>query len=127
MVVTNDSQTYRQLKLIKNNGMENINAPHYIRSGANFKFSDIIAAIGLAQLAVVEANSKKVKSLYKKYKESINTPYVSLIPADIENGEVPVYSEALTENRQALLSSLKTKHIDLRVLPPSLENVPQFA
>ena len=41
MVVTNDSKAYKQLKLIKNNGMEDINAPKYVRAGANFKFSDI--------------------------------------------------------------------------------------
>lgn len=127
MVVTNDLQTFKQLNLIKNNGMEDINAPHYVRSGANFKFSDILASIGLSQLDVVEEYAKRVKEIFLKYRDSLNSSHVQLITSDIEGGELPVYTEALTGNRQRLLASLKTKNIDLRVLPPSLENAPQFA
>jgi len=126
MIVTNDALVYRRLKLLKNNGMEDINTPHYVQAGANFKFSDILAAVGLEQLKVLEEHAKRVKEVYLKYKLSVRTPYVSLIPVDIEKGEVPVYTEALTERRQALLEYTKEKGIDLRVLPPSLKRAPQF-
>jgi dTDP-4-amino-4,6-dideoxygalactose transaminase len=126
MIVTNDAQVYRSLKLLKNNGMEDINTPHYVRAGANFKFSDILAAVGLEQLKVLNENAKRVKEIYMKYRLSINTPHISLIPADVENGEVPVYTEALTWRRQELLEYAKERNIDLRVLPPSLKHAPQF-
>jgi len=126
MIVTNDALVYRRLKLLKNNGMEDINTPHYIQAGANFKFSDILAAVGLEQLKVLEEHAKRVKEIYIKYRLSVRTPNVSLIPADVENGEVPVYTEALAERRQELLEYAKEKNIDLRVLPPSLKHAPQF-
>lgn len=126
MIVTDDAHVYRRLKLLKNNGMEDINAPHYVQAGANFKFSDILAAVGLEQLKVLEEHAKRVKEIYLKYKLSVRTPLVSLIPADVENGEVPVYAEALAERRQELFGYLKEKNIELRVLPPSLKHAPQF-
>jgi dTDP-4-amino-4,6-dideoxygalactose transaminase len=49
-----------------------------------------------------------------------------LISADVQNGEVPVYTEALTERRQELFGYAKGKNIDLRVLPPGLKHAPQF-
>jgi len=126
MIVTNDAQVYRRLTLLKNNGMENINSPHYVQAGANFKFSDILAAVGLVQLKVLEEHAKRVKEIYLKYKLSVETPHVSLISADVENGEVPVYTEALVERRHELLEYAKEKNIDLRVLPPGLKHAPQF-
>ena len=126
MIVTNDILVYQRLKLLKNNGMEDINKPNYIQAGANFKFSDILAAVGLEQLKVLEENAKRVKEIYRKYKLSVRTPHVSLIPVDIENGEVPVYTEALAERRQELLEYTKERNIDLRVLPPGLKHAPQF-
>jgi perosamine synthetase len=126
MVVTDDAHVYRRLKLLKNNGMEDINTPHYIQAGANFKFSDILAAVGLEQLKVLDEHAKRVKDIYMRYKLSIKTPHMSLIPADVENGEVPVYTEALTERRQELLEYAKERNIDLRVLPPGLRHAPQF-
>lgn len=126
MIVTNDALVYRRLRLLKNNGMEDINTPHYVQAGANFKFSDILAAVGLEQLKVLEEHAKRVKEIYMKYKLSVRTPNVSLIPVDVANGEVPVYTEALTERRQELLDYTKKKDIDLRVLPPSLKHAPQF-
>ena len=126
MVVTDDALVYRRLKLLKNNGMDDINTPHYVRAGANFKFSDILAAVGLEQLKVLEEHAKRVKEIYLKYKLSVRTPHVSLISADVANGEVPVYTEVLTNRRQELLDYAKGKAIDLRVLPPSLKHAPQF-
>ncbi|MBT6112393.1 MAG: DegT/DnrJ/EryC1/StrS family aminotransferase, partial [Candidatus Marinimicrobia bacterium] len=97
MIVTDDALVYQRLKLLKNNGMEDINTPHFIQAGANFKFSDILAAVGLEQLKVLDEHAKRVKEIYMRYRLSVRTPNVSLIPVDVENGEVPVYTEALTE------------------------------
>ena len=42
VVVTNDSNIYEKLLLIRNNGMQNILTPEYKMFGANFKFSDVL-------------------------------------------------------------------------------------
>ena len=127
VVVTNDSNIYEKLLLIRNNGMQNILTPEYKMFGANFKFSDVLAAIGIIQLNKAKKHAKSVKKLYTKYEKVLKElDFVQLIKVDYKKGELPLYVEVLTEKRQKLMEYLFHKGIQTRVLPPSLNKARQF-
>ena len=126
-VVTNNTDVYKQLLLVRNNGMKDINNPRYLRFGANFKFSDILSSIGIAQLQKAETHKKKVSNIYREYETAINKmKHIDIIPVDHLRGEVPLYVQVMCNQRQLLMSYLSSKNIDTRVLPPCLTEAPQF-
>ncbi len=127
MVVTNDKEMYNKLLLVRNNGMESILTPKYERFGVNFKFSDILAAVGIAQLNIIKDHAKSIYELYKKYDDALkNMSLIKLIPVDYNNGELPLYVEIITDHRTKLMEYLKKNGIYTRVLPPALIEAPQL-
>jgi len=127
MVVTNDREMYEKLLLVRNNGMESILTPRYERFGVNFKFSDILAAVGIAQLSIINDHVKSICELYEKYEDALENLYsINLIPMDYNNGELPLYVEVVTDQRAKLMEHLKKNNIHARVLPPALVEAPQL-
>ena len=127
MVVTNKKDIYNRLLLAKNNGMEDIISPQYQIFGANFKYSDVLAAIGLSQLDLLKDRIKKLLNIYFIYKNVINNlSTIKLIPIDIDKGELPLYVDLMVEDRSSLMSFLLKNDIMSRILPPSLNSAPQF-
>ena len=127
VVVTNDSNIYEKLLLIRNNGMEDILTPEYKMFGANFKFSDVLAAIGIVQLRKAKMHAELVRKLYTVYEKEISDlNFLHLINVDYNRGELPLYVEVITSKREELMQYLSVKNIQTRVLPPSLNKAPQF-
>ena len=74
---------------------------------ANFKFSDVLAAIGIVQLNNAKKHAKSVKNLYIKYEkviESLET--INLIKVNYKEGELPLYVEVLLEKRKKIALQL---------------------
>ena len=91
MVVTNKKDIYDRLLLARNNGVENIISPEYKIYGANFKFSDVLAAIGLSQLDVLSQRINNLKNIYSNYEKVItNLSTIKLIPISYQEGEIPL-------------------------------------
>ena len=65
MVVTNKKDIYDRLLLARNNGIHSIISPEYKIFGANFKFSDVLAAIGLSQLDMLSQRINNLKNINK--------------------------------------------------------------
>ena len=127
MVVTNKKEINDKLLLARNNGMESIISQKYQNFGANFKYSDVLAAIGLSQLDLLKDRIKKLLNIYFIYKNVINNlSTIKLIPIDIDKGELPLYVDVMVEDRSSLMSFLLKNDIMSRILPPSLNSAPQF-
>ena len=127
VIVTQNKETYEKLKLIRSHGtVDNIN-PVYGLIGCNFKFTDILASIGIVQLSQANKKIIHVKKLYEKYVESIKSlPYIKIIPVKVSKGELPLYVEVLCESRQKLMEFLESKGIMTRPFLPNLDSAPQL-
>lgn len=121
ILVTKSKKTYEKLKLIRNHGtVGNIN-PVFKLKGFNFKFTDILASVGLVQLSKAKEKINKLNEIYAKYFESIKSlSYIKIIPVNVFGGEVPLYVEIMCNERSKLIDFLKSNGINIR---PSLPDI----
>ena len=124
-LVTKDKDIYEKLKLIRNHGTNSVIEPNYTRVGCNFKFTDIQASMGLAQLAKVKEKIEKINIVYNKYRDALGTmSKVKILPVKNLEGEIPLYVEVLCEEKQKLSKFLKTYDINIRPFLPNLNSAP---
>jgi len=123
VVVTRSQSTYETLKLVRNHGVVDHFTDAWVRMGFNFKFTDLLASFGLAQLDRVPGRLAHVKEVYQRYDSAINEmklPFLKLIPVNVANGEVPLYVEAMCTERDQLIAFLTNQGVQCRPFPPSL-------
>jgi dTDP-4-amino-4,6-dideoxygalactose transaminase len=126
-IVTNDEKYHEKLVAIRTQGVGNIVNAQWNEPGFNFRFTDILAAIGIEQLKCLPARIEALKELYKLYEEGLSgLSFIDLIPVDIEAGEVPVYIEVLCEVRDELISYLEKNNIQSRPFYPDLNYAKYF-
>ncbi|MDP3941900.1 MAG: DegT/DnrJ/EryC1/StrS family aminotransferase [bacterium] len=118
LIVTSSDSLYLKLKMLKDQGRP-------VRGtggddihpglGFNFKFTDLQAAVGIGQLSYLKKRITRMKKNYRLYKTGLeNIPGFSLLPFQIDNGELPQWTDALADRRDELDSYLKSKNIHCR-------------
>ena len=124
MVVTNNKKLYEKLKLIRTHGTASTIFPKYNLLGFNFKFTDILASIGIIQLQKAKEKIEHAKKIYLKYSKEIkNLSSIKIIPSDISL-EIPIYIETLAEDRTNLINFLNSKNIYPRPFLPNINSAP---
>lgn len=118
MVVTNDKKIYRVLRELKDQGRPKRgtggNDIHH-SIGFNFKFTNLQAAVGLGQLTQLKKRMKRMRrinELYHKYLDGVKG--ITIFDVDTKNGELPLWTDALVEERDALDKFLKEKEVHCR-------------
>lgn len=118
LIVTDDKNLYIKLKMLKDQGRavqgSGGDDVHTI-VGYNFKWTDIQAAVALGQLDNIEQRiAKKIKQhlLYKEYLKSVDN--ISFFEFDVNNGEVPLWTDGIFVKRDELDKFLCGKNIDCR-------------
>lgn len=125
VIVTRRKDIYEKLKLIRNNGLVDHFDPVYNIVGCNFKFTDILASIGIVQLSQSRERIANVCRIYSKYLEAIESlSYLKVIPVNVSEGEVPLYVEVLCKERKRLMSFLESQGIQTRPFLPNLDSAP---
>jgi len=129
VVVTNNDALLQKLRAIRVHGVENYgHEERYTQLGFNFKFSDVLAGIGRAQFSRLSDKVKHVTEVYQRYSQGLQgIKGISLIPVEIERGEVPVWTEILCNDRDAVISFLDGKEIGTRPYHPAIHSAPYFA
>lgn len=118
IVVTNKKKLFLSLKKLKDQGRTKVNPggeDRYRSLGYNFKFTDMQAALGLAQIQELKERINILKKNYNIYKKELrDLKSFKLIGFNISKGEVPLWIDAHCENRKDLFSFLKNKKINCR-------------
>jgi dTDP-4-amino-4,6-dideoxygalactose transaminase len=122
MVITSNPQTYEQLKLVRTHGVSDVFEGDFNKVGFNCKFTDIQASIGRIQLKRVAARVSHLKTIQEMYDRAIENefPFLSLLKVKMHQGEVPVWAEVLSPERDKIREYLATKNIQTRRFLPSL-------
>jgi dTDP-4-amino-4,6-dideoxygalactose transaminase len=126
-IATKSDENYRKLIAMRTHGVGDTVNADWDLPGFNFRFTDILAAVGIVQLKLLPDRIEKVKAIYQRYAEGLTgLPFISLIPVDLENGEVPVYVEALCDCRDELVAFLAAQGIQCRPFYPNLDRARYF-
>jgi perosamine synthetase len=119
LIVTDDEALAIRLRELKDQGRPvrgtGGNDVHG-RIGFNFKLTNLQAAVGLAQLARLDARIDRLAAIYREYRRGLDgLDQVRLLPFDVDHGEAPQWVDALVENRDGLVAHLK--HFDIECRP----------
>jgi len=117
-VVTNEERLYWRLRELKDQGRPvrgTGGADEHHSLGFNFKLSNILAAVGLAQLRDLERRRDHLKSLYEWYRDGLSELNAIEVPAfRIERGEAPQWIDVLVKDRDGLADFLARIEIETR-------------
>lgn len=118
VVVTNDEAIYGRLRELKDQGRPvrgTGGADEHPRLGFNFKLSNVLAAIGLAQLQDLDRRLAHLKNLYGWYGEGLaGLDGIEAPPFQIERGESPQWVDVLARNREGLVAALNAEGMETR-------------
>ncbi len=118
MVVTNDDAFVEKLRGLRNHGIvargtggDDIHPS----LGFNFKFTDIQAGVGLAQLERADERIRQSVARHRLYVERLSKlPDVRVLPFDLEEGNVPLWTDIVLDRRDELSHYLEDRGIDTR-------------
>lgn len=108
---TDDDEYAKVIRQIKDFGREHKDDQH--TNGFNFKFNDIQAAVALGQLSRLIEKKVRAVNQYLTYREELYK-LGEFIDFDLDNGEIPLWVEFITNKRDELFEYLKSKGIECR-------------
>jgi len=118
MVLTDDDAVHGRLRELKDHGRPvrgtgGDDVHHSV--GFNFKLTNLQAAVGLGQLAYVRERLDRQKRNYELYARGLDGLDGLRLPGfDLAGGEVPLWTDAVVERRDALDRCLESRGMHCR-------------
>jgi perosamine synthetase len=126
-VVTRNEGLYKKLVAMRTHGVSDVVNASWTQPGFNFRFNDILASIGLVQLERLPERIQKIKAIYTRYYAAMpGLPFLKLLNANIDGGEIPIYIEVLYPDRERLIQFLADRGIQTRPFYPDLNLASYF-
>jgi perosamine synthetase len=120
VVACHNESDWALLCRIRNQGLSgtSMDERHDVR-GSNFKFTDIQAALGLAQINSLKKRFEQQKKIHAIYAQHLQkTASVQFIPVDIAGGEIPLRAEGYCKDRNRFIAEMEQRGV--AVAPQSL-------
>lgn len=119
-VVTNDKAIHARIRQLKDFGRRAPGVDEHIALGYNFKFSDLLAVVGMAQMSTIQRKIKRKKELFKLYQQELAAiSEITMIPTDLSQ-TCPWFIDMYADKRDNLSHYLKSQGIGTRVFYPAL-------
>ncbi|MCX6239054.1 MAG: DegT/DnrJ/EryC1/StrS family aminotransferase [Bacteroidia bacterium] len=126
-IATKNDKLYKKLVAMRTHRVGDIVNAEWDQPGFNFRFTDILAAVGIEQLKLLPGRIEKVNKIYQLYEEGLTgLPFIKLIPVKIAIGEIPIYIEVLCEYREKFIEFLAGRGIQCRPFYPDLNYARYF-
>lgn len=123
-IVTRDHEIYEMLKLIRDHGVQRKPEAYKIL-GSNFKISDLLAAIGLVQIARLDERVIRVQAIYERYSSGLSSlPNIRVLNVDIATGKVPIYTELRSGDRDRIVTKLAERGVQTSKFHSALTSAP---
>lgn len=110
LIATNDDRLHVRLRELKDQGrpLRGTGGDDAHNSvGYNFKFTDMQAAVGLAQLRDVPRRIARMRSIHRGYRDGLRgVEGIGVIPFRIDEGELPQWTDVLSNHRDELYDYL---------------------
>jgi perosamine synthetase len=126
VVVTSDAGIRDRLTRAKDHGRLDRSRDFHDAIGFNFKFTDIQAGIGLAQLRSIDARIARKRALYGHYASALqDTPGVKWLPTDLTS-VTPWLVDIYVDDPDALSQDLQRRGVGSRRVYPPLHTQPCY-
>ena len=126
-VVTRHPEIYERLRLLRNQGRLNRGSFVHPAIGFNFRITDLQAALGLVQLAKLDAiRERKLHNLVRYEEELEAVEQVSLLPLTDGSTYIPFRAVVLAERAQELMAFLESRGVQPRSFFYPLHKQPCF-
>lgn len=130
LIATNDQALAAWMRSYKYFGTEpqpGSHLPAFVRDGSNHKLSDILAAVGVAQLAEIEALLNRREQLCQHYELLLQTMPNLRWQRTTANGRHSRQSFCVqVDNRDAILANLRGKGIEVQIGTFALHREPVY-
>jgi perosamine synthetase len=121
LVATDRDEIRERVVRLKDHGRLERSWNHHPEVGFNFKFSDLHAALGLAQLRRLPERLERARAQYRRYAEGLgDAPGLAFVPTAMERGSVPLWVDVLADDAEALIAFLGAQQIEGRRIWPAL-------
>ena len=127
-ITSNHDDFAVRLRAMRTHGIENVNEPSkWDMPGLNFRFTDVLASIALAQFEKLELRLSRLREIDNRYEVGIRgLPNIRMIPLDLNGGEIGPYIEILSDDRESLTKYLMQHGIESRKFYPDLDTADYF-
>ena len=127
-IATSHDDFAARLRAMRTHGIENVIEPgKWDMLGFNFRFTDVLASIALAQFKKLELRLSRLREIYNRYEVGIRgLPNIRMIPLDLNGGEIGPYIEILSDDRESLVKYLMQHGIESRKFYPDLDTADYF-
>ena len=120
-IATSNAETDACLRAMRTHGVENTVRPDiWVMPGFNFRFTDVLASIGIVQVGLLDERLRRANEVYRLYSVGLEgCAAARLIRQD--GNEIGSYIEVLAEDRVSLVHSLAERAIETRPFYPDLD------
>lgn len=116
MVVTSNADVHTRVRQLKDQGRATTGTggdDEHPVTGYNFKFTGLQAAVGLAQLSVVEQRIARQRAIQRLYRDELSgLDGLTVLP--FRDDEVPQWTDAIVEDRDRLMGALRRQGMQSR-------------
>lgn len=126
-VATDDDTIHEVVTRLKDFGRFDKHEALHAMVGYNFKFNDILAAVALEQLKRLPEKLALLCAQRRRYEANLaGCEAVRFPPVRFDEGEVPLYVDALVSRRDDLRAHLQQRGIETRECWPPLHRNPPY-
>lgn len=119
-LVTDNKAYYEKIIRLKDFGRINRNSQDHDEVGFNFKFTDLQAAIGVAQMGKLAWRIERKKEMFRLYKDTLaGVAEVTFLPTNLDE-VVPWFIDIIVPNPRELVAYLKEQGIGSREFYPAI-------
>jgi len=129
MLVTNNNNLFEAACLLANQSNSGTNYFLHQETGYNYRMSNVLAAIGIAQLSVIEERVARKRAIFTKYKSGLlgQIEFQLELSDSISNRWLSCLLFSNQEIRDAVHDKLTEQSIESRFLMKPLHQQPVFA
>ena len=126
-LITNNDEMAAKLRLLKDFGRTAGGSDIHDTIGFNFKFTELQAVVGLAQMKKLDFRVNRKKDIYQRYVRSLkNISAITFFEHNFKT-TTPWFIDCRVEDRNKLQVFLKQKNIGTRVMYPPLNSQKAYA
>jgi perosamine synthetase len=126
-VIAHDEKDHQRLQFMRSHGVESPLAESFDHFGFNFRYTDIQAAVAHRQLDRKKQKIEAHQALFLRYREALSgLNRVQLVDFDTADGGLPLWVEAICEDRAELIDFLAERGIQARQATPNLSASPHL-
>ncbi len=125
-VITDDDEVAGNARKLKDFGRKEGGIDFHESLGLNFKFTDIQACIGIAQMSKLSNRVRRKKDIYTRYMDNLSClDQINFFSQDLKN-TTPWFIDVLVESRESLMDHLHIKGIGSRRMYPPINKQPAY-